>query len=621
MQGWIPRVLLRANERVVSSWHRLAQLVAPRRWHLVLAFVLAGGTCLCSLAGPILIERLLRLAQARQGLAPLLLPALGLLAAAAVQAAASAANGRLLGGVSLDVVRDLRRKLYQRLQQMPVAWFDRTPTGAIMTRLMDDVAIVQALASGQTVTITLDVLTALAAASWVVSCGWRLAVVLALAAGLYVAVFRFYLRRIHSGSLEVRRRLDGIFAQLKQKIDSIDVVRATNGEAAEVSEFSRQLEALHEPRLRVSGWTVAFNNLALAVGGCGATLLFAVGAGEVLAGRLTIGELIAASALGGLLFTPVTRLSELASTFQQAKASFSRLGEILDCPLPATECPPREATSGPPAGEIEFKNVDFHYHAERPVLCNVSLRIEPGTRLAIVGPTGSGKTTLTNLLLRFYEPTSGCVLLDGRPIANLSVADLRGQIGVVPQEPVVFRRTLAENICYGTPGAGPTEIEAAARAALVHDLARSLPQGYDTLIGEGGHPLSLGERQRIVLARLFCKNPSVVILDEATSSLDRASETLVQQALDHLLAGRTTLIIAHRLATVLGADRIMVMDRGRIVQSGTHSELLADATGLYRRLYDLQFAFSEPAPGPTAPKSPVASSPILAPLRLDPMPA
>jgi len=335
-----------------------------------------------------------------------------------------------------------------------------------------------------------------------------------------------------------------------------------------------------------------------------------------------MGDLIAAAALAGLLFTPITRLSELAAQYQQASASFGRLGEILDYPL----------TGSPRAGEtsaikisqtldgcIEFDHVGFHYVSDRPVLDDISLRIEPGTKVAIVGPTGSGKTTLMNLLLRFYEPTCGQIRLDGEPLGDYSVACLRQHIGVVPQEAAIFRGTLAENIRYGTPQATAGEIEAAAKAALVHDLALALPRQYDTLVGEGGHPLSQGERQRIALARLFCKNPSVVVLDEATSSLDRVSESLVQEALNRLLAGRTTFVIAHRLATVLGADQILVMDQGRIVQAGTHAELVADDRGLYRRLYDCQFAPHAGQPSGPGPRLPDPCSPALAfPANLEP---
>ena len=220
---------------------------------------------------------------------------------------------------------------------------------------------------------------------------------------------------------------------------------------------------------------------------------------------------------------------------------------------------------------------------------DIRLRIEPGMKVALVGPTGCGKSTLVNLLLRFYEPTWGEIRIDGLPIRNVSVADLRRQIGVVPQEPVLFRQTVAENIRYGIPGASDSQVEAAARAALVHDFVRRLPRGYDTMIGEGGHRLSQGERQRIAIARAFCKDPAIVVLDEPTSSLDSDSELLIRTALTDLVAGRTSLVIAHRLATIQDANRIVVIDGGQIVQVGVHAELRADAGGLYHQLCQRQF--------------------------------
>jgi ABC-type multidrug transport system fused ATPase/permease subunit len=246
---------------------------------------------------------------------------------------------------------------------------------------------------------------------------------------------------------------------------------------------------------------------------------------------------------------------------------------------------------------VEFDRVGFGYEADRPVVWDVRLRIDPGMKVAIVGASGCGKSTLINLLLRFYDPTWGVIRLDGIPLRDLDTADLRGQIGVVPQESVVFAGTVTDNIRYGAPDADITRVESAARLAQVHDFVMALPDGYQTRIGEGGAKLSQGEKQRLVIARAFCKDPALVVLDEATSSLDMEGESLIQEALARLLQGRTAFVIAHRLSTVVDADVIVVMDSGLVVQVGTHHELMADQDGLYRRLCSRQFgesAFANP---------------------------
>jgi ABC-type multidrug transport system fused ATPase/permease subunit len=300
---------------------------------------------------------------------------------------------------------------------------------------------------------------------------------------------------------------------------------------------------------------------------------------------MTPGELVSAAGLAALLFGPISRLADLAGVFQQSAASLHRLGDILDRG-PTTPEPAAPARLGPVRGRVEFDRVGFGYAAGHPVLRDVRLTAEPGTTVALVGPSGCGKSTLLSLLLRFYDPTAGQIRVDGVPIADVPADQLRRQIGVVPQDGVVFRGTLADNIRYGCPDASDARVEAAARAALVHEFARRLPAGYRTVIGEGGHRLSQGERQRVAIARALCPNPPIVVLDEATSALDPAGEAQVQAALRNLLRGRTAFVVAHRVASVRDADRIVVLEEGRVVQSGTHDELLADRGGLYRRLFE-----------------------------------
>jgi ABC-type multidrug transport system fused ATPase/permease subunit len=386
----------------------------------------------------------------------------------------------------------------------------------------------------------------------------------------------------------VRSQLDAIFGQLKQKFDGALVVKAHACEEDEITRFSAQIAAAHETRLRLERMNSAFSSVNLLLSGVGSSLVFAVAAWEASWGRMTPGEVVLMASMAVLVFAPVARLADLASVYEQARASMNRLNEIIDqapaIPDLARPLPLLSAT-----GLVEFKEVGFHYEEGQPVLADISFRIEPGMKVAIVGPTGSGKTTLMNLLMRFYDPTSGAIRLDGEALDRLAVGDLRKQIGIVAQEPVIFRQSLADNIRYGAGNVSQTVVEAAARAALVDEIAAGLPNGYQTLIGEGGYKLSQGERQRIAIARALCKNPALVVLDEATSSLDAPSEALIQAALANLLRGRTAFIIAHRLATVADADLIVVLDQGRVVQVGKHTDLLAQPDGLYGQLLRGQF--------------------------------
>jgi ABC-type multidrug transport system fused ATPase/permease subunit len=366
------------------------------------------------------------------------------------------------------------------------------------------------------------------------------------------------------------------------------VIKAYARELAEQKDFADQLADVHVPRVHEGELSAAFSNISGAISGVGTAAVFAVAAWEVLHGRLTPGGAVSTAALASLLFGPIARLADLAHVFEQAGASVDRLGEILDLESEVVEATPPVAL-GRARGQVEFDRVGFGYITASPVVWDIRLRIEPGMRVALVGPTGCGKSTLISLLLRFYDPTAGEIRLDGVPIRRLATAALRRQVGVVLQDPIIFRQTVAENIAYGVPRAAEAEIEAAARAALVHGFATSLSDGYATIVGEGDYKLSQGERQRLTIARAFCMDPSLIVLDEATSSLDAASEALIQAALANLMRGRTALIIAHRLSTIVHADLIVVMEGGLIVQKGTHAELMRDTDGLYRRLCIRQF--------------------------------
>jgi ATP-binding cassette, subfamily B, bacterial MsbA len=567
----------------VSPGRRILGWLRPYRAQVAAATGLTGLACLLNLPVPLLVQGLVDRVVAEGRWWALPSYALGLSAVFAAQAGFGLANALVIGRVGQGVVRDLRHRLYERLQRLSLAYYDATPTGAIISRLMDDVGAIQGFVTGQTVAVLTDLGTALAISALLVARSTRLAAVVLAFAAIYAATFPRFMRRIRATSTVIRAKMDILFGHLKERIDGTLVIKACGREPAEEADFAGRLSDVHVPRVLESRLSAAFSNITGAISGIGVAAVFAVGATEVLRGRMTPGGVVSAAALAAMLFGPIARLADLAYVFEQASASVVRLGEILDRE-PAIAEPASPLRIGRARGLVEFDRVGFGYRAGAPVVWDVRLRAEPGMKVALVGPSGSGKSTLVNLLMRFYDPSWGEIRLDGLPIRRLATAELRRQVGVVLQEPVIFRQSVADNIRYGAPGASDERVEAAARAALVHGFASALPDGYATVVGEGGYKLSQGERQRLAIARAFCMDAPLIVLDEATSSLDPAGEALIRAALANLLRGRTAFIVAHRLATVVDADLIVVMDGGLIVQKGTHDELLADGDGLYRRL-------------------------------------
>lgn len=572
----------------MNTLRRIGRWLLPYRAWVLVAVGLTTSACLLNVLVPLLVQGLID--GVVEGRDWRILPAyaLGLFAVFAGQAGLNLANSLVIGRIGQGVVRDLRHHLYERLQRLSLSYYDRTPTGSIISRLMDDVGAIQTLVTGQTVTILTDLATTAAIASLLLSRSWRLALLVLAFVPLYAVNFRFFMARIRFNSLVIRSKMDRLFGHLKEKLDGTLVIKACAREGDEIVGFAAELDDAHVPRVRESRLNAAFSNLSGAISGVGTASVFALAAFEVVQGRLTPGGVVSTAALASLLFGPIARLADLAYVFEQAGASVDRLGEILDLEPDVVE-PERPVPLGSPRGRVEFDRVGFGYRAGEPVIWDVRLRIEPGMKVALVGPTGCGKSTLMNLLLRFYDPTWGEVRIDGIPLRGVASRDLRRKIGVVLQDPFVFHQSVADNIRYGNPEATDAQVEAAARAALVHPFALALPDGYETVVGEGGHKLSQGERQRLAIARAFCKDPAIVVLDEATSSLDTASETLIQAALANLLEGRTSFIIAHRLSTIVDADLIVVMDGGLVVQLGTHAQLLAERDGLYSRLCARQF--------------------------------
>lgn len=496
------------------------------------------------------------------------------------------ANSYLLEAVGLEVINSLRQQLYDHIQDMPLAFFDRMPTGVLMSRITNDVNEIQVAVTKALTGLIRDSFTIVGLIVVIIYRDWRLASVgvLVLPVAFYpLFMFGSKLRRLAKRTQETRGLISVL---LHEGITGSRIVKAFGMENYEKERFARQVARDLDYGLRTAWIDALSSPLMEFIGAIGIASIVFYGGYKVIEGQSTPGTFF--SFLGGLLalYQPVKGLSKVNSQIQKALAAIHRVHEILDTPGDLKEKP--DAAELPVISrEIRFEKVSFAYQ-EEAVLHDIDLRVRAGEVVALVGTSGGGKTTLVNLIPRFYDVTSGALFIDDMDIRKVTFKSLRGQIGIVTQQSFLFNDTVRNNIAYGDVGQDDQAIVEAARSAHAYDFVMQLPQGLDTMIGEQGVRLSGGQRQRICIARALLKNAPILILDEATSSLDSESEQEVQRALENLMRGRTTFVIAHRLSTVVSADRIVVIAGGRIVEAGSHAELLAH-DGEYRRLYDIQF--------------------------------
>jgi ATP-binding cassette subfamily B protein len=584
----------RPKAKSLQPLRALLPFLAPHGWLLAAALVALLVAAAAMLAVPIALRQLIDHGLAASNISVINGYFTGFLAAAVVFGFFAALRFYLVTWLGERVVADLREAVYRRVVRMDPTFFEVTRTGEVLSRLTADTTLVQAI-SGVNLSITLrSVLNLIGALVMLALTSARLMAVILVLIPLVIVPLIVVGRRVRRLSRAAQDRIADTSSLVDETLNAIQTVQAFTMEELQSQRYSEAVEQSFVAAIRRSRVRAALTAIGTMLVFGGITYVLWLGAQAVLAHRLTSGQLSQFLVYAAIVATSAAALTEMWGEMQRAAGAMERLAELLDArpgivqPAQPIELPARVD------GDIQFDHVSFRYPSRQHALAlaDYTLEVRQGETVAVVGPSGAGKSTSFQLLLRFYDPESGSIRIDGCDIARMRPEDLRRQIGFVPQDTVLFGATARENIGYGRPGASDAQIEAAARAAAADEFLRALPAGYETFLGERGTRLSGGQRQRIAIARAILKDPPILLLDEATSALDAESERLVQAAVGELMRGRTTLVIAHRLATVLKADRIAVLEAGRVVAVGTHAQLMSDSP-LYARLAALQFNAAE----------------------------
>jgi ATP-binding cassette subfamily B multidrug efflux pump len=571
---------------------RLLPSLRPYWAQTTLSMLLLLALTGLSLVVPSIIQKVIDIGIKNEDLAYLLNSALLILGIGAVHAVLVYFQRYLSEWIAQKIGYDLRNRLYDHIQHLPFTYHDHAQTGQLISRCIEDVRAIQNFAGtglGELVRVAL----LLVGVTWLLfNTNPRLAPIALLPLIPLALLAADFGRRIGGYFLNVDRALGELSARLQENVSGVQVVRAFANEPYEMERFRKSNRLLYQSRVRVvTEWAkiMPSTNFLIAAG---TMLILWFGGRMVLGGDMTIGELVAFNSYVLMLGNPAQQLTWLVNAAGEAIAGVQRAFEVLDI-VPAIQSPPDAVQLPALTGQVDFDQVSFLYSGETAAaLQDIAVTVQPNQLVALIGPTGSGKTSLVNLIPRFYDVAQGSVRVDGQDVRTVDLISLRRQIGIVLQTSLLFSASLRENIAYGRPEATLDEVIAASKAAQAHDFIQEMSEGYDTVVGERGITLSGGQRQRVAIARALLMDPRILILDDSTSSVDTQTEQLIQQALDNLMVGRTTFVIAHRLSTVRRADLILVMNGGRIVERGTHSELLAQ-DGLYREIYELQLRDQE----------------------------
>jgi len=577
----------------MKDFSKILRYAKPYKKGIAFAFVCLVVTSVITLVLPLLVRNMINVVVVEKNAAALNSLTLDIIAVIAFQMLFGITQNYILGFVGNRMTADFRMELFNHIQSLSLRFFQERRVGEIISRMSNDISVIQKALVSIPVAVLRQSITLVGGLAIVFYLNWKLTGLILIVLPPLMLFARIFGKRLRTLAGQVQDQLARAMVVLEEVISSIKVVKSYNREAYEKQRFEECIETAFDAEVKKVKVSAFFGPFVLFLTFLVSALLVWYGGREVMAGATTPGELAAFFLYAIIIAGPIGTFVRLYTQSQEALGAIRRVYEILDT-KPLIRDPENPVIFDQVEGAIEFDHVSFGYRKDIPVLKDVSLQVRPGEQVALVGPSGAGKSTVVQLVHRFFDVDAGTIRVDGHDIREIALKTFLNHVALVPQETLLFGGTIRENIMYGKLDATDEELDRAARFANAYDFIENLDKGYDTVVGEKGVKLSGGERQRIAIARALLKDPKILILDEATSSLDNQSEMLIQDALDHLMRGRTTLIIAHRLSTVHNADRIIVLDKGRVVETGNHKELMA-SEGLYCKLYTLR-AFEDPIP-------------------------